>query len=534
MSKREKRTGKAAAVSGGGPGELDAARDGSSPLEKAPPASTNTPAGSLLTEATYLEPPPMVFVESPFGQRYASRRPKTIGLIQDVGVRIEQWQSSCIGYKDYGTVAGTPVVPGYSNGERVLQDWYSYSRDMGKRALKYKHLPVNLSDENMLIYIMDVYHYLIANLTMLLNLNRLPHWNYVLADLNTYLPKYMARITRCWRHASALRMPPFWKAHAIRNGMIAYVPNILAPTIRLWSCNGLLAHVSGGPDITDPWNDLDDLFTTDLTLGQFVEALETTERWLRMGETGIITDFTAVKDLIDMTRDITPGTFDPGLPDSAKVPGLSGDQTLATDLLRRAVFRKDKVPAGTDQWIIYPIPNYADYGEMIPIVGFGAPTIYDFTLLGAAKYGHFTGDLTSLVEDVNTAFRYMGTDYHVRAQGSVGEIRDVFGLDGSAADLYDEVIGFIDSTGAVAYSKVYDAFDCNSASPWRTQLLQDPIRRMNPWDIIRAANQSGWTDLWKRMTGEKVHGYQMWVDPQDLGQNYAEFLARSLGIPFLG
>lgn len=253
---------------------MDSARDGSTPLNPSGGGGGGSVMrGDLITEATFLQPQPVTFVDSPFGQRYLSRKTRSLSR-DDVVLRMGLWAFDVRGYHDYGAV--TLDVPDALAVDYLLQDWYPLVRDMGKRNLKYKHLPLTITDKQMLRYWMNAYGTLVSNNCALLNLNRLAMVNTALSTVSALLPRYMSRLTRLWRRTSALSAPTLLKAHAIRNGMIPYLPNFCSPYVRFWSMEEgpILAAAAGGPTLvsmigTQPY----DWLTVDLVLGHFVSNL---------------------------------------------------------------------------------------------------------------------------------------------------------------------------------------------------------------------------------------------------------------------
>jgi hypothetical protein len=482
--------------------------------------------GDVLTEGSFLQRAKGGFIESIFGQRYTTTKPRALEDA-DVSVRAQVWTFSIRGSHGKVGVPESWLQNTAFAGETLLQDWYPLVRDMAKRALKYKHLPVTLSDYNMLRYYMDIYYYVVANLTVLLNLNRLGQFNVGFANICVNLPRVMSRVQRLWRRTSALSIPSFVRDHALRNGQIAYATGILAPTIRFWSNEYLL--VTGGPSITALNEDPFEMLVTLADLETFVTNLETAERWLEIGTAGIATDFTAVKDLIDMCSDIVPGAFVTGLPRSDAMPGLTPDPTLLTDLLRRAVFCKDAVDQATDRWTIFPVPAATEFGGRFPVVGFGTPSVYDFLLLGAPKYGYFNAGLGTKSADVDSICMIPGTDHRVRANLDIGQtaFADIFGVNPAP----DEV--FLGDTTPDPYIS-NNSFDHGDAAAILAYFTTDSIFRLHPWDDIRWNDRNAWAAGWQHIVDENTYGYLMWMDPEDLGENYAEFLAKSLGIPYIG
>lgn len=502
----------------------DAERTGGVPLQSAPSGGGGSVMGGVVTEGAFLRAPGQSFIDSPFGQRYVSVKPKAV-VKDDILLRMRVDAFSVRGYLDSDSPAFTGTSPdGILDGELLLQDWYQLVRDMGKRSLKYKHLPVTLTDTDMLIYYLDVYFYVVANLTTLLNLNRLPMWNAGFAVLLALLPRYMSRIIRLWRRTSAIAAPTFLKAHAVRNGMIVSNPGSLAPTMRLWNKTMCLRESSGGP-----LNYAQDVYIAEMfgnvdKLGNFIADLEAAERWLEVGATLVADDFVAMRDLIDMTFDVVPGSFVSGLPDSSSMPGIVNLPDVRTDILLRAVFRKDVVGAGTDQWIIFPIPGEVLFGGRIPVAGFGAPTLYDYILLGAPKMGQFESVATR-IDDVDSMYRIPGTDFPVTSQMSV--ILDMDTIFGDIVNASDEAL-----KGPVGAPLFFtDPIDKGIAASIVTHELADSLRSLHAFDNMRYI--SAGSDVLIRMVDEARYDYIMWQDPEDIGANYAEFLAKQLGVPYM-
>lgn len=514
------KTGKGARV-------IDADRTGGVP--QAPAASSGgsvyASPSSILTEGAFIQYPKPTFVDSPFGQRYVADKAKPM-LQLDTLVRVIHTAFTAKGYATYGTV--TSHVQGITDTSQVLSDWYGLVRDMGKRNLKYKHLPTTLSDTTWLLDYLNVYHYWASNTWMLLNLNRLPMYNQGFATLTSYLPKYMSRISRLWRRGSALRMSPLLKGAAIRDGGI--LSNVeCAPTIRIHTPFFLRAAGSGGPTLTGIAAQGVSVLAVDANLATLVANLEAAERWLEVGNAS--DDFIAMKDLIDMTVDIVPGTWETGLPKGEDAPGLVSDWTVFNDLFLRAELTKDIVTAGTDRWIIFPTAEMTQYGfGRIPILGRGTPNaIYDFTLFGSPKFAYFEADKASHAENVDTDVVIPGTNFWLTDIGAAAsqDIRNVFGVksgDGVRESLI--VVG----GGAETY---FDAFDVNTASAVRIFEEDDTLRRKHYLKSLRYHDRDSFpgSDL-EREVVESRHDYLFYAEAEDFGWNNALLWAQALGIPY--
>lgn len=533
---RKSRRGALAPNTGQAPIVPDASREASeSPLVAAPSSGGGVSAmsGNWLTEGSFLQRPKITLVDSPFGQRYISTKSRGMASV-DNELRLITSLFDVKGYWDSGTV--TNSIQDATAAHTLLRDWYALARDMGKRSLKYKHIPVSLTNTEVLRYYINGYFYVVANLASLLNLNRLPHYGPTFGYLTAALPQYMSRISRLWRRTSALPAPQFVKAHAIRCGMINWQPNRLCPVVRFWAlcshANGnMLAYASGGP-LTEVNDNTIDTLQAGTNLGLLVNSLENVERWLETGTSTILTDWTAMKDLIDMVLDVIPGSFTTGLPEGQSMPGLVTDPSLHTDILCNVVSCKDD--QATDQWGLFPVPGLeAEYGSRIPVMGFGAPTLYDYCSLGRTKVAWFNADYALIYDDVNSPVRWLGTDLRVTAslQPTISSELSATNFGTIAGNTLETIIPNSLNT---PYEPEDPAFDFDSAAAWRAFIFTDGMQNHHIWGLgtmtaVREAKNSGWN----RFVEECGVDYKFYMEPTDLGLNYATLIAHSLGIPFI-
>jgi len=510
----------------------DATRDATtSPLAPTPKGGGGGSVfnSAMLTEGTYLQPTGLTFVESPFGQRFLSRKTRAMSR-DDIVARGQVWAFKSDFILGYGSA--TYDIPDATGPYQLWLDWYSLVRDMGKRSLKYKHLPLTLATyPNIPTWWTEAYFVVLANLTMLGNLNRLPMVNVGLSALAANLPVYMARISRLWRRLSAIPAPTLFKAHAIRNGMIPFNPNYTCPVIRAWTMDTLLASASGGPTRTNISGTLFEILMDSTKLGTFVSNLESIERWLETGTDALSTDFTAFKDIVDMTADVVPGTWSAGLPDMASLPGVVNDPNLINEVYCRAIHWKDDQT--TDKWGVFPIAAEANFGGRLPIAGFGAPhPMYDFTLFGAPKFGHFNDGVTRL-QDVDGIWRSPGSDMPVFVEHLVTgtfNTREIFGA--LSGDSHNEECMLRD--GSSTPINVYNAADWNSASGIRTLLESDSMKSKHIWaDVMPQIRDSFIDHVWPRFVDEARFQYIFWVEAPDLCLNTTTVLAQALGIPYI-
>jgi hypothetical protein len=497
--------------------------------------------GELLTEGTFLSRPGIRYIDSPFEQKYIVNKNRAM-TAYEVSIRAGVWGFDVRGYQDYGSFT-LNMPSGIADGEEMLQDWYLHVRDMGKRSLKYKHIPTTLTDYDTLMHYINAYFYVVANLATLLNLNRLLQWNAAFSAVTLYLPRYMSRINRLWRRVSGLPMNSLVKAHSIRSGSIVGDPPRMAPIIRFWASKFLLAAGSGGPTITDIDATVLECLMDNTFLGQWVANLETVERWCEVGPSAGAPqdDFIAVRDAIDMTYDVVPGSFIAGLPAAKDLPGLSRDLSVLSDLLCKCVGLKDEVTSGTDTWLFSHIAEHSIWDDRSLVVGFGSPhPLYDFTLWGTPNFGIHNAGLDIQFANVDTAIRLPGTDFPLKDNLTLAnwDIRDFFGQDimGIAAGIGDdeimqeynagttmEVGGRFFNWGAVAdiiQAIGYDAISKNHIF-W---LLGSQVR----------AGAAGKLAVGHaKVYDEAKYDYIFYPEAQDLGDNHAVLWQRALGIPYV-
>lgn len=519
---------------GGAQAPLDATRTAESV-----PLATSEPAGmggsslgqlpELVTEASFLQPERLTLIDSPFGHRYAVSKSRSRSR-DDIAVRVMVFASDVKGYHDVGTLVNYPFVDDLESGHILLQDWYQLVRDMGKRALKYKHIPTTITDVEIPRHYMNAHHFVGSNLWMLINLNRLGMFNVALATLFTHLPKYMSRILRAWKRLSAAPAPNWLKAKEIRDGSILHIPGLIAPTMRFWHPLTLLAAGSGGPSVGADVSNAYDMLANETKLGVFVLALENTILWLERGTPTIEDDFRAFKDVVDMTHDVAPGTWTTGLVEAKQAPGFVASASLYMELFGRAIFAKDKVTAGTDQWQIFPIPGLTTWGSSnIPINYLGnALAEHDVTLMGTPKFGFFDDDKTAMQADVNSITRVCGTDVRMRAYPLLGGLTaaDIFGT-----DIVDEVI--MRDTVAAASLATNGTCNWGDADVTRAWLQADSIDSNHYWMRFRAQGRDSFpAGVWSRFVDES-RAKTAFVDVDDLGFNYGNWMSKQLAIPFL-
>jgi hypothetical protein len=520
--------------------------DGSMSAESTPVAEKTTNGGSaygnpaaMQVEGEYLRRPGMTFQESPtFGQRYVSQKARG-NSAYDVALRIMVWCFDVRGFHDVSTV--TTPIDGEEDGADLLLDYYPMVRAMGKRGLKYKHTPTNLTLTTLPVEWMNAYYALIANLATILNLNRLSMWNPALSVVTQYFPTIMSKVNRLWRRASALYAPVFVREHAIRNGHVVAMPGFTCPVVRFWNWDHVLATASGGPTRSYALDDPYTVLTDATKLSNFVTNLVDLCKWLETGTATIVDDFTGLMDIVDMTFDIPDlaNTWAPGLPKASDLPGLSYDIQIINDLFARTFTIYDD--QATDQYAIFPIPGNTVFGSRVPVTGWGDPLkndLYDHTLLGAAKYGVNNDSLTAKQGTTAQAFRMAGTDvpiggneYLCTTATALDKAR-MFGTLRSGATSADEqlvVVGYPDSV-----ISEYWGLDWDSAAQIRAVESSDSTHFKHIWATMSSQLRDSWASgRYARIVEEARTAYIHYVENPDFGQNYASYLGIRLAVPYM-
>jgi hypothetical protein len=481
-------------------------------------------------------------VESPFGQRYLTARARTPNA-DDILARFQVWAFDVRGYHDYG--AFTLDIPTQMEaGEQILENWYDMARQQAKVALKYRHLPLVLGDDTHVINYLNAYVYVVANLSTLLNLDRLYMYNIAFARIQPYLPRRISQIRGMWRRAMAVRAPMLLKAHALRCGTIFHMPGRHAPVVRFWNHDAIDGHYGGAADYTDDATVVaadtgtdgvlagDNVITGTTKLDVFLSNINIALWYLE----GNITagaesdDITAIKDMADMIHDVIPGSWEQGLPGETSLPGIVVDPGLTTELYYRLIAYKTDESVGTDQWVIWPPPQPAGLAGRCPIYTLlpdFKTDIYSNCQLGAPKFAVFEDGVDYVERDVNTAVRIAGSDIPTSAipaqtfgvtEMFSGGVREVLF---TREDGFDTINTFVDY-GTLA----------NVLGQMDTQCYYNDHYANLVWyraDLIAA--QSVGELRFLNNTGAAIRAF---VDVEDQGENYARLLATSLGVPYLG
>jgi hypothetical protein len=457
------------------------------------------------------------FVESPFGQRYLVDRSRPIPADQ-YQLTMSKMLFRLRGWHEYGE--NTVYLEDYDAGSIVLANWYPYVRAMAKAALKYKHLPLNLNDTSTFEDYLNVYYYACHNLTALANLQVLVSYNEAFASLYQYLPSKFSRIRRLWARLAAIWAPNFLKTHAIKNGMICKWPGHFEPHFRLADENPLVMY-GGGADYTalrayQPYEILQsNTYLTNL-IDNIEKAIWALEGYITY-DADVLEDVTSIVDLVHMSQDILPGRWVQGLPAFSSFPGLIDDPAYFTELYARCLVGVDSHGVYDDQLYIFPVAAEAQFRSLIPVKGWGQIDPFRaYSYMGAAKVALLANDKTEYSDTV-LVWQYYGTDMPIRIDSN-----NAPGNDGCQ---YSREDGWMDreepddlGDASELALAVGEGTIMNARHIWMSQAL------------IGQITYPGWEFS---MVDSHPVDFTFWMDPNDLGGNFGQFLAVQLGIPYV-
>jgi hypothetical protein len=485
----------------------------------------------MLQESQLLQPSKPTFIDSPFGHRYLSRRARAVHS-DEVQARYQTWGFNVKGYWLNGVPSTALRLAEYNAAESIFVDWYTLARQQGKAALKYKHLPLALTDTTLFAMYWNVYHYAVANCTALLALDHMYQYNVAFGSLSEFLPRRITQVKRMWRRLQAIHAPMILKAHAIRSGLIVHDPPRTPPIVRLWSHVAIDGHFGGPDDYTDEAVSLfDDVMTTLATLDVLISNINIAVMYLETNITNAaeLADVTAIKDMIDMIQDVVPGAFVQGLPNENDIPGVVVDVGVLNDIFHRSAFFKHNEDSGTDQWLTYPVPHVGTTTpilELMPMKGRGTPGLYEFTLLGGAKVSALdNSDTKTYTDQADVAIIY-GTDIPLTAKPM-----DV------AAHVIDGVFGTITQEQLytrdnlwVDISQFVDLDNGGATALWQ---LKDSMAGLKDYAKMMFTEIGGALNTFSRLIDEQAVDYTFWMAGEDLCGNYGQLIASSLGVPYL-
>lgn len=495
---------------------LDADRDGSVPT------ATGGGGKSALRGIADLNPlraPLPELVKTSFGAAYLTGRSRPIpeDALQCYG---EIWKLSLEGWDESGSP--TDFIPSYADGNTLLGQWYGHARNEAKIALKYKHQPTALNTSASFLKYNEPVFFAIANLTCFFNVTNLLFYNQAFMTLNEFAPRRRAKASRLWDRINAVPTWTLIRNHAIFCGSIfGDVHNV--PFMRVWT------------ESTVDWYGPSQAYTAQTTVypDELFTSLTNLDNWLDNIESAIevaeghlnsalgandVEDCLGIRDLIDMVRDITPGVFEAGkLPNPKDLPGLTTSPTLKSELYGRGSMWKDSFGLGTDLRCAFPVIGESNFRDQVPIGIWGEINeAYAYTLLGASKVFKLN-DTDGLYATAtgNAQIKY-GTDHPLDYTRDFTYYTRLGG--------WAQADAFIDYGDGGALRTL-----SNLQLPLEENIFAPSMFFIPQYEITDGAGTTLFNFLDKIVTCDKL----IYIEPEDLGENYAFLLSRSLNVPYL-
>jgi hypothetical protein len=285
---------------------------------------------------------------------------------------VERFARFSFDYMTAGTGIYTPV--------NLLERWYPLTRQMGKAALKYKHLPITLGNLGLPQERWEVYHDVLAFIVTLASFEKLWQYNEYFTALDDLAWSRRRRaIHQLWREASAIFAPNALKTLSISDGQIWHLPPVIAPHLTSW--------ISNSDAVTWPVTSYDEILDDVTHLDVLLQEIYGAIAWL--GEGAGDEDDYAIRDIIDMLNDVPNGggpVYPPGLPDLDSVAQLIVSPKAYEETYFRALSFAENVGGVDDEDWGFPAQDLAaEFGGRIPILHLGQPTPIDFSWFGTAK-----------------------------------------------------------------------------------------------------------------------------------------------------
>jgi hypothetical protein len=409
-------------------------------------------SGNFVTDTAYLPPIAQSFAKTPFGRIVPVTKSESMRAIAgDVAYRCLMYAVDYKGYFAYGTSVPEDEFSREIMGASALtSQWFPAAREfLAKAQPELLQQIADLTNTSLPKQYYNVYATWVGNMVTMLNVARLGMMSAEFSELTKYFPRFMGRITRNWRRGSTLPVFSVVRDDAISLGAIGYWPGVCQPVLRFY--NLLYGPTAGGPatlaevftshSATLAVTDDPILIISDVTkLGYFVEWLEGLEGWLERGTATILTDFLAMKDMMNRVaaRAELAGSIVRGLPGSDVFPGLTLDKSMFTDILTRLVTWKEDVTAGVDIWYGWPLNGETSEMGYVPVFGLGTPSLFDYVNIGVPKFIRFASHPGEPLADVNDSFYCDGTRHHIATDFMTDtDARAIFGH--AVTDVADEL-----------------------------------------------------------------------------------------------
>jgi hypothetical protein len=469
-------------------------------------------------------------VPSPFGERYLADHARTIQAdeTQVVGT---MWRYNPLGY--HSTDGAYPPYPDGCDwiDELLLgPKWYKFGRDMAQVALKYKHLPLAQAySTNVIVPHLKCAHDGIASLVTLFEVSKMFSFSDGMHSLYEYLPRKMSRIRKIWDRWKHIWLPPKYRAEAILDGHITYVPYKIPPHIRTWQMEAGTDFYGGASDFTHGEGEyLTDILLDNDALDEFIEnafkCLLFCEGDIQ-SDSDLSDDHLYSFDLIRMCQDIPNhkwgGMWTQGMPDNRSLmPGPYIEPI--EDMYCNAFGAWDTKGLSTDAYTLYPVVGMADARGLVPIRRISPNfKVDDFTLFGAAKFGLIGENQGTEYDDYTqvTPLAFFGTKHQV-ASNATNWLRC------NSVQVYTREDGWVTVDGVdVDWGDGADIRGyINSKSPSINHIYFPHVFKAQ-----LTTNQE-----YTFLSDEKITQIHMWVPPEDIVDHHITMLSSIFQVPYAG
>jgi hypothetical protein len=468
------------------------------------------------------DPSPPGLVASPFGPAYLSKRSRPIAA-DSISVIVDTKYHGLKGYLEFGAPSSSYYPNNYDLASNVWSRWYTYYRRTLESLNKHKAQPINLVDPLTPMYYYEVYHDVVANLVSLLVASKCRQLSAGMVSMTSFMTDgVISDAIALYQRVMAVRAPDFIRSKAITDGLpfqdvvdrcIHFNVFIMdqRTTIRSYAAAWPTFSGSKGYELLGGSSAGITLLMTALKYG--VQVLE---GWVS-GANPLI-DVTAMLDLIHMGSyfDQTKAQFPGGLPPIENLQVRTDPGAFNETYCR--LFTAYTV-TGTNL-IAFPVKDDPNIQKLVPVSGFGAPTIPDFTLFGTPKFAVMDDTAGAVYSAAKWAL--FGTEFRMLYSATIGGGNKYAGFIGGV-DLFTAEDQWIQATEA--------GIDWNDGTAIRTfinggsPMIKDHIY----WPAVFAAQLAGGLEY--RFLDKLTMDYSIYMPADDLALNYGVATANMLGVP---
>jgi hypothetical protein len=211
--------------------------------------------------------------------------------------------------------------------------------------------------------------------------------------------------------------------------------------------------------------------------------------------------------------------FSQRLPALMSLPGVVSSRQLLNDWYCRGIQAPDTKGVGNDEVAFFPVVNLSDLGNLVPLKGWGsANDLKNFTLIGGWKFASCVADVadgTYVDEKSGVVARLHGTSKPMHAAGPV-PVNYVYTYTREDKDetIEDIITDFGDGAGIRAFYNTEHPSLRHIYSQW---LFACQLAGSQEYHFLDRVP----TD------------YEIWIDPDHYGEQYAIQLATAFGVPYL-